>query len=457
MTDTSETWRGWFPIGPAISAIKASTEDPTFVVGQSLKSTGPFEMRPMTLKATDAAEVRTGAASYLKDLQDSCAPVVYRQAPWSQAEAATGPVESLDLDLLYGVLDAAISGSEVDADPPHVRIYAAVIRGPHAGDLLPLNCDGRWHMPNDTLVLLRLQSLFKFGNDKRLLFTEEEGRIKPLDNVIVYDGQFDVICFEDRFVALSYEALDKVFGDPTSRKILTDDAKTKIAEYFVENGKGAIDGAVTDPSWQAKIREIVRTDRLVPLGELKYIKDAATTYELDVVVDPAGKPIFPARRQGRWDVLDLLTDSYVQGAATQRLYRAASKDRWRRVVVVGVHKNNTGEVDALVDGDRTEYPTAVVKDLKSTGVEFVIRRGLDGVVHVVFRDFLGKEVLWASDVDGVSPNLLMDETTFAISAQPPALGQRTGEVAAAPLIPNRIHTSSKKPSITWGRTTTAKR
>ncbi len=139
-------------------------------------------------------------------------------------------------------------------------------------------------------------------------------------------------------------------------------------------------------------------DWVDPAGWEPTIRDFALGLRVE-----GGRLALPDRRVGRWELLSLIEDGFVRGAATGAKYRTNSQRVWerRRVTEVGTAD---GRVRSLAGGGAWLPRSAaeVIEDIRGRRAEYVIEAG--GELHIiqVGADADG-EFLFAGD----SPNLLL--------------------------------------------------
>jgi hypothetical protein len=312
-------------------------------------------------------QVRTDAIDWLNGVETSRLPVPYGENTLlAEHEVATSDAAILDEDLLTTLEAAAMDRPRPDAapEPRLIRLYALVSVG------------------GDRAMLIRRQNPVRHLG-RGVLFTRilVRNRLTDAGPVFVYDGQFDLVVWRDAVLITRDTALDAVFLTDELRERQTGEAATALAGSLRPGDAAALNAAIAaDRPFATKLRKIYRGghfDRVDPAGWEPTIRDFALGLSVE-----HGRLALPDRRRGRWELLSLIEDGFVRGAATGAKYRTNSQQVWERRRVTGVAVAN-GRVTSLAGTSEWSPRSAsdAIEDIRRRRAEYVVEA--DGEMHVV--------------------------------------------------------------------------
>lgn len=311
--------------------------------------------------------VRADAIAWLNGVESSRVPVPYDENTLlAEHEVATSDVDVIDQQLLDTLQASAEDRPRPDAapEPKLIRLYALVAVG------------------GDRAMFIRRQNPVRHLG-RGIVFTRIllGSRLTDAGPVFVYDGQFDLVVWRDAVLITRDTALDAVFLTEELRERQTREAATALAGSLWPGDAPALDAAIAaDRPFATKLRKIHRAgnfDRVDPAGWEPTIRD----FELGLHVE-GGRLALPDRRPGRWELLSLIEDGFVRGAASGAKYRSNSQRVWerRRIAEVGIEDGRVRSL-AGVGPWSPRSASEAIEDIRGRRAEYVIEA--DGELHVV--------------------------------------------------------------------------
>lgn len=341
------------------------------------------------LDAGDALieELRADAMAWLAKVATARLPVQYDENTLlADHEVAISEAEIVEPQLIEVLETAARDrpGPDAGPEPRLIRLYALVSVG------------------GERALFIRRQNPVRHlgrGVITRLLV---RNRLTEAPPIFVYDGEFDLVVWQDTVLVTRDTSLDAVFLTAELRERQTREAATALAGTLRSEDAPTLQTVLAaDAPFAAKLRKVHRTghfDRVDPASWQPTITD----FELGLRVED-GRLTLPAQRRGRWELIYLIEDGFVRGAATGAKYRSNSQRVWerRRVTSVGV---DNGRVTSLAGAGAWSPRSAseAVEDIRGHRAEYVVEAGVELHIVQVGEDADG-EYLFAGD----GPNLLL--------------------------------------------------
>lgn len=294
--------------------------DFTIVVAERDARGGDFEARSLEIDERTLELFRVEALKHIRSLSARELLDHRESTLLAETEASVTDRGILDPQILDVLIQAANRrpGAEGDPVPDRIRLYALVA------------LDTR-----RTALLLRRQNPVRHlrGGVTRILFGSRLDEARP---VFVYDGRFDVLVWNNEVLVAADNALDALFEDERLRRQQTDQAMAALARHVRSADAGLLRTVADDGAMAAKLRKMWKAGvfESVDPSQLAQVIDQ---FELDVQLED-GKLVLPAARTPRWELLALVEDAFVWGAASRRPYRANSKFGWSRRIVTGVRR-----------------------------------------------------------------------------------------------------------------------
>lgn len=334
------------------------------------------------------AEFRDRAITSLRTYDDGLLPVPYDENTLlSDEEYAVTDSSVLD-PALIAELERAGSVSPDQDHPPvpnRLRLYALVARSANHRALLIRQQNPVRHLTRDVLTMALSGS-----------------RLTRAEPTFVYDPNFDIVVFDNTVAIRNQRAFDTVFRDDAQRAEETRRAVNALGQYIRRADHTAVaDAAGADSLYAAKLRRSL-ISAVFDMVDMAAVRATADDFSLALTFE-GDRAVFPRTRAGRWELLYVLEDDFVQGRATGRRYRANSKRDWARRSVDSARIEQGRVIELRGPGDWSPRTAAEAIDdiARRRRTEYVAQLA-DGPALIEVRGHDDERELWVS---GDDPNI----------------------------------------------------
>jgi hypothetical protein len=303
------------------------------VVAERDQRGGRFAGRVLELDVGTIESFRAEALKYLLGLEARELLDHQELTLLSDTQASVTGIDILEPGLLDELHRAAGTrpGAEGDPVPERIRLYA-LVAGEEGGH---------------RAVLLRRQNPVRHlrSGITRLLF---HSRLEEAPPVFVYDGRFDLVVWDGRVLIAADNALDSLFEDEQLRRAQTGEAVAALGRHVRSADWDRLKDLEGDRAMGAKVRKLWKAGVFDEV-DLAALPRVIREFDLDLELED-GRLVLPVGRRRQWEMLALVEEGFVLGAATSRRYRANSKFVWTQRIVQSVRFRGATPTDLIGPG-----------------------------------------------------------------------------------------------------------
>jgi hypothetical protein len=353
------------------------------VVAERDARTSTFTGHALELDAGTVESFRAEALKHVRGLAGRELLDHQEQTLLAETQASVSDPDVLAPGLIEELKRAAKQrpGQEGDPLPDRIRMYALVA------------ADG-----DKAAILLRRQNPVRHLSSgiTRLLFGS---RLEDAPPVFVYDGRFDLVVWGGKVLIVADTALDALFEDDRLRKDQTKRAATALSRHVRAEDAGKVASLGDDASIGAKLRKMWKAG-IFDQVDVAALPRVIGEFDLDLEVEN-GKLVIPTGRRRVWELLALIEDAFVRGAASNGRYRANSKFAWLQRIVTGIRVRKSKPTELLGSGGWS--PVAIedaADDVLHRKIQYVVRDGEDLRPLVIAPADSGDGVVLSVPVEG---------------------------------------------------------